>query len=68
VFDGKSTSRVVLAAMAALIAETRIPLRSNAATARYEELFRIDRFGAMYFEHMKRPKMFIQFLLREAGK
>ena len=33
------------------------------ATARYEEGFNIDRFGAAYSEYMKRTKMFIPFLL-----
>lgn len=32
-------------------------------TARYEEGFNIDRFGAAYSEYMKRTKMFIPFLL-----
>jgi len=33
------------------------------ATARCEEGFNIDRFGAVYFEYMKRTKMFIPLLL-----
>jgi len=33
------------------------------ATARYEERFNIDRFGAAYSEYMKRTKMIVPFLL-----
>jgi protein-S-isoprenylcysteine O-methyltransferase Ste14 len=33
------------------------------ATARYEEGFNIESFGAVYAEYMKRTKMFIPFLL-----
>ena len=33
------------------------------ATARYEEVYNLDRFGASYSEYMKRTKMFIPFLL-----
>ncbi len=33
------------------------------ATARYEERFNIDRFGAAYAEYMRRTKMFVPFLL-----
>jgi protein-S-isoprenylcysteine O-methyltransferase Ste14 len=32
-------------------------------TARYEERFNIERFGARYSEYMKRTKMFVPFLL-----
>lgn len=32
-------------------------------TARYEEGFNMDRFGAEYSQYMKRTKMFIPFLL-----
>jgi len=33
------------------------------ATARYEERFNIDRFGAPYSEYMRRTRMFIPFVL-----
>jgi protein-S-isoprenylcysteine O-methyltransferase Ste14 len=33
------------------------------ATARYEERFNIDRFGAAYADYMRRTKMFIPFIL-----
>jgi protein-S-isoprenylcysteine O-methyltransferase Ste14 len=32
------------------------------ATARYEERFNIERFGASYSEYMKRTKMFVPFV------
>ena len=32
-------------------------------TARYEERFNLDRFGAAYAEYMKRTKMFLPFLV-----
>lgn len=33
------------------------------ATARYEERFNLDRFGAAYSDYMKRTRMFIPWLL-----